>query len=286
MSTCRSHRVGRNLGTCGFTLIELLVVISIVALLISLLLPAIQQASRQAKVLMCATNLKSLTQGLTVWAADDSNGEYPVSDIDVFGGNILVWAGAGAVIKAHPNKNEFLSAFDQVVCGGDPTILWCPLDMTRSNPLHPNPWPNKKDPAWPLFWYDGRFGYEKYMMGYKRMANMAGPATMWRNSGNSDTEGPPRSPGSSQDAILADLGNSNGPMGLGDGQFYQEQHILDYNTATVAEALQKRRDNNVAYGDGHIETHNADPFIDADGYLTWPGAKWVQHGNAPWRLIY
>ena len=61
----------------GFTLVELLVVISIIALLVSILLPSLSKARESAKKAVCLSNLKNLHLGLYMYV--DENGTLPYS---------------------------------------------------------------------------------------------------------------------------------------------------------------------------------------------------------------
>ena len=60
----------------AFTLIELLVVVAIIALLVSILVPSLQQAREQAKMVVCVSNERQMALGMSMYA-DDNQGWYP-----------------------------------------------------------------------------------------------------------------------------------------------------------------------------------------------------------------
>jgi len=97
----------------GFTLIELLVVIAIIALLMSILMPALGRVRRQAKVVMCQSNLKQLGNAFEMYAGDN-DGYFQEG-----------WGGLPVCIEDNVGSHWWIHALKPYY--QDPRVCLCPM---------------------------------------------------------------------------------------------------------------------------------------------------------------
>jgi prepilin-type N-terminal cleavage/methylation domain-containing protein/prepilin-type processing-associated H-X9-DG protein len=114
-------RERQDVNFSGFTLIELLVVISIIALLLSILMPSLRKAKSIAMRVKCAHNLKQMDLAMNMYlhSYDDT---FPCAE-DPLPAGYWLWMGRGwrSFINSQMGGN---------IDANNPSVLFCPQDLT------------------------------------------------------------------------------------------------------------------------------------------------------------
>jgi prepilin-type N-terminal cleavage/methylation domain-containing protein/prepilin-type processing-associated H-X9-DG protein len=123
----------------GFTLVELLVVIGIIAVLVGLLLPAVQKARATALRAQCGNNLRQIGLGIFMYADSHNRQLPPLPSVAPVSNPNEDTAGYFAGLLPSPTAPDNLAnvLFDYV--GKDRRIFRCPMDAqardAQGNPI-------------------------------------------------------------------------------------------------------------------------------------------------------
>ena len=109
----------------GFTLVELLVVISIIALLISIIMPALSKVKEKARDVLCATNMHQWGLAVRTYSVEHDGYFPPMGEDPVRDSAGLVWV---TYTMQHYFFPKYLFRLDEKTAGKRNIILFCPTE--------------------------------------------------------------------------------------------------------------------------------------------------------------
>ena len=117
----------------AFTLIELLVVIAIIAVLMGILMPALQRVRAQARRTVCGSHLQSCAKAAVLYA-DDNNSKFPYSHMESApgAGSYAVWLRNGIDNPQTPNGFLAHGMFFNSRLIKNPKVFYCPGNRTET----------------------------------------------------------------------------------------------------------------------------------------------------------
>ena len=161
----------------GFTLVELLVVISIIALLLSILLPSLNRARSLARRVVCSSQMHSSMLGILTWATDNNNKLPPTARTSQRQGNL-----ASAAFTALGNtgkRSEFGDTAQQISKYTGTKPWFCPGNKTH--PVGSNSSVSNEDAFRNSTWSRGKYwmGLTHYVL-YWGQALAEPDASSWK----------------------------------------------------------------------------------------------------------
>ena len=269
-SATRRRRASNTLSvrhrflTGGFTLPELLVCIGIVGALLAILVPTVSAAQRQARVLQCQSNLRTLAQALLGYAAEHGGKFPPNTSLPAPG---MSWADDARLGRWHPMPRPGQT--------DGASIYVCPNDRRGARRSYAmNLWASARCDR--LLLRQSPPAGRLWRLGEYRTAQMVLLTEAWSQNGTAAAGfqslaaiGVTGTPGQR-------FGGGGGLRPFNAGRFGRVNCELDYSRHRKGKGtgVQPVGQISIAFGDGHVEMRTNDSLVNFTSGALTGGCFW------------